>query len=322
MDVERPVVRPTAQGGNGEMKTKKIMAVSVGILLAAFLAVNLIFFQVDQTEYAVVTQFGKPVRAIKEPGLYVKLPDPVQSIRRYDNRAMVFSPDQTEFLTQDKKNIITQAYAVWQIEDPVRFMKTVRNSMGAQDRLTDILSSELGVAFGRYDLSSLVTTIDTGMKLPEMMARVTRICNEKTTAYGMSVADVSVRVLNFPEKNKLSVFQRMRAERERIARKYRSEGAEEAAKIRAQADKEKQVLLSQAREKAEVIKGEGDAEAIRVYAAAYQKGPEFYKFVRSLEAYEKFIDEKTTAILPSDAELLKYFENNSPSFWPMEARAQ
>jgi len=298
------------------------MAVSGGILLAAFLAVNLIFFQVDQTEYAVVTQFGKPVRAIKDPGLYVKLPDPVQSIHRYDNRAMVFSPDQTEFLTQDKKNIITQAYAVWRIEDPVRFMKTVRNSTGAQARLNDILSSELGVAFGSYDLSSLVTTIDTGMKLPEMIARVTRICNKKTTSYGMSVADVRVRVLNFPEKNKLSVFQRMRAERERIARKYRSEGTEEAAKTRARADKEKQVLLSRAREKAEIIKGEGDAEAIKIYAAAYQKGPEFYKFVRSLEAYEKFIDENTTAILPSNAEILKYFENNSPSFPPMEARAQ
>jgi membrane protease subunit HflC len=105
----------------------------------------------------------------------------------------------------------------------------------------------------------------------------------------------------------------MRAERERIARKYRSEGAEEAAKIRAQADKEKQILLSKAREKAEIIKGEGDAEAIKIYAAAYRKGPEFYKFTRSLEAYEKFIDEKTTTILPSDAEILKYFGTITPS---------
>lgn len=304
------------------MKTKRITAISVGILLAAFLAVNLVFYQVDQTEYVVVTQFGNPVRSVKDPGLYVKLPDPVQSTKRYDNRSRVFSSDQTEFLTQDKKNIITRAYAVWQIEDPVRFMKTVGDSRGAQDRLTDILSSELGVAFGSYDLSSLVTTSDTGMKLPDMMARVTRICDEKTTPYGMSVADVRVRVLNFPEKNKLSVFQRMRAERERIARKYRSEGAEEAAKIRARADKEKQVILSKAGEKAEIVKGEGDAEAIRVYAEAYQKGPEFYKFVRSLEAYEKFIDEKTTAILPSDAEILKYFENDIPPFSPEEARVQ
>lgn len=293
------------------MKNKKMIAVSAGFLVVVFFAVNLIFFQIDQTEFAVVTQFGKPIRAIKDPGLYWKLPDPVQSVQRYDNRMMVYLPNQTEFLTRDKKNIVTESYPVWQIEEPVLFMKTVRDAAGARDRLTDIVSSELGVAVGQYDLSSLVTIDETGMKLSEMMERVTRIANEKVKAYGMAVADVRVKVLNFPEKNKLSVFQRMRAERERIARKYRSEGAEEASKIRVEADKEKQVLLSQALEKAEIIKGKGDAEAIRIYAAAYRKGPEFYKFTRSLEAYEKFIDNKTTTILPSDADILKYFGNNT-----------
>lgn len=293
------------------MKTTKMKVIAASFLVAGFFAVNLIFFQVDQTEYVVVTEFGKPVRAIKEPGLYWKLPDPVQSVRRYDNRVMVYLPNQTEFLTKDKKNIVTESYPVWNIKDPVLFMKTVRDTTGARDRLTDIISSELGVAFGQYDLSSLITTEESGMKLPEMMNRVTQVTNEKVEPYGMAVVDVRVKVLNFPEKNKLSVFQRMRAEREQIARKYRSEGAEEASKIRAETDKEKQVLLSQAREKAEIIKGEGDAQAIRIYANAYQKGPEFYEFIRSLEAYEKFIDEKTTTILPSDASIFKYFANNA-----------
>jgi membrane protease subunit HflC len=278
-----------------------------------FFAVNLVFFQVDQTESTVVTQFGKPVRAIMTPGLYWKLPDPIQSVQRYDNRMMAYLPSQAEFLTRDKKNIITEYYPIWRIEDPVLFMKTVSDASGARDRLTDIISSELGVALGQYDLSALVNIQEKGIKLPEMMARVSNISNEKVKAYGMSVADVRVKVLNFPEKNKLSVFQRMRAERERIARKYRSEGAEEASKIRATADKEKQVLLSVAKEKAQNLKGEGDAEAIRIYAAAYRKGPEFYKFTRSLEAYEKFIDKKTTTILPSDTEILKYFENPAPA---------
>lgn len=294
------------------MKNKKILFFVSGLLVMVFFSVNLVFFQIDQTEYAVVTQFGKPVRAIKSPGLYAKLPDPLQSVQRYDNRIMVFLPYQAEFLTRDKKNIVTEYYPVWKISDPVMFMKTVRDTMGARDRLADIISSELGVALGRYNLSDLVTTQKQGMKLPEMMSRITRISNEKVNAYGMAVADVQIKVLNFPEKNKLSVFQRMRSERERIARKYRSEGAEEAAKIRAEADKERQILLSQAQEKAEIIKGEGDAEAIRIYASAYQKGPEFYKFMRSLEAYEKFIDDKTTTILPSDAEILKYFDNSAP----------
>ncbi len=290
------------------MNIKKIILISLVVII--FVAVNLVFFQVDQTEYVVVTQFGKPVRAITEPGLNWKLPDPVQSIQRFDNRLMVYLPSETEFLTSDKKNIVAEFYPTWKITQPVEFMKTVKDVAGAQARLSDIVSSELGVAFGQYDLSSLVTAEKEKMKLTEMMEKITLISNEKVKGYGMEVTDVRVKVLNFPEKNKLSVFQRMRAERERIARKYRSEGTEEASKIRAKADKEKKIILSQAYEKAQKLKGEGDAGAIRIYAEAYQKNPEFYKFLRSLEAYEKFIDEKTTIILPTDADILKYFESS------------
>jgi membrane protease subunit HflC len=290
------------------MNIKKIIL--IGAIVVVFFAVNLIFFQVDQTEYVVVTQFGKPVRSITEPGLNWKLPDPVQSIQRYDNRLKVFLPSQAEFLTLDKKNIVAEAYPTWRIADPVEFMKSVKDIAGARARSTDIVSSELGVVFGQYDLSSLVTAEEGRMKLPEMMEKITRTSNNKVKEYGMAVTDVRVKVLNFPEKNKQSVFQRMRAERERIARKYRSEGTEEASKIRAEADKEKKIILSQAYEKAQKLQGEGDAMAIRIYAEAYQKDSEFYKFLRSLQAYEKFIDNKTTAILPTDAEILKYFENS------------
>ncbi|NIA29827.1 MAG: protease modulator HflC [Actinobacteria bacterium] len=290
------------------MNIKKIIL--IGGIVVVFVAVNLIFFQVDQTEYVVVTQFGRPVKAITRPGLNWKLPDPIQSIQRYDNRLKVFLPSQAEFLTLDKKNIVAEAYPTWRITDPVQFMKSVKDIAGARARLTDIVSSELGVAFGQFDLSSLVTTEKGKMKLPEMMEKITRISDNKVKEYGMAVTDVRVKVLNFPEKNKLSVFQRMRAERERIARKYRSEGAEEASKIRAEAEKEKKIILSKAYEQAQKLKGEGDAMAITIYADAYQKDPEFYKFLRSLEAYEKFIDDKTTTILPTDAEILKYFENS------------
>ncbi len=290
------------------MNIKKIFLISMVVII--FVAVNLVFFQVDQTEYVVVTQFGKPVRAITEPGLNWKLPDPVQSIQSYDKRLMVFLPGKAEFLTRDKKNIVAESYPSWKITKPVEFMKTVKDVAGAQARLSDIVSSELGVAFGQYDLSSLVTVEKEKMKLTEMMEKITLISNEKVKGYGMEVTDVRVKVLSFPDKNKLSVFQRMRAERERIARKYRSEGTEEASKIRAEADKEKKIILSKAYEKAQKLKGEGDAGAIRIYADAYQRNPEFYKFLRSLEAYEKFIDEKTTIILPTDADILKYFESS------------
>jgi membrane protease subunit HflC len=284
-------------------------AILVGSAAVMFIMINLILFQVDQTEYAVVTQFGRPVRAIQSPGLYWKLPDPIQSVQRLDNRLAVFLPNQAEFLTKDKKNVITESYPAWKIDDPVKFIKTVKDTAAGRDRLADIVSSELGVAFGQYDLSDLVTTETGRMKLPEMMDRVARNAKDKVKDYGIDLVDVRLKVLNFPDKNKQSVFQRMRAERERIARKYRSEGSEEASKIRARADMEKKVILSQAYEKSQGLRGDGDAQAIKIYADAFQKDPEFYRFLRSLEAYEKFMDEKTTTILPTDADILKYFEN-------------
>ncbi|RLC25620.1 MAG: protease modulator HflC [Deltaproteobacteria bacterium] len=287
------------------MSIRKILLIAV--IAVGFGAVNLIFFQVDLTEYVVVTQFGKPVRAVTDPGLNWKLPDPIQSIQRFDNRLTVFLPNKAEFLTKDKKNIVVESYPAWKITNPIEFLKTVKDVSGAQARLSDIVSSELGVAFGKYDLTSLVTTNKKNMKLKEMMDGITRNSNEKVKDYGILIVDVRLKVLSFPEKNKLSVFQRMRAEREKIARKYRSEGSEEASKIRAEADKEKTIILSKAYEKAQMLKGEGDAGAIRIYADAFQKDPEFYKFLRSLQAYEKFIDKNTTAILPTDSELLKYF---------------
>ena len=280
------------------------------ILLAAIVFViivlNSMLFTVNQTEYAVITQFGRPVRAITQPGLNWKLPDPIQNIQRYDNRLKVYTPRVAEFLTRDKKNVMVESFAIWRIQDPVIFMKTLKTFSTAQERLNDVVFSELGVSLGRYDLDDLVNVAEDSLELPEMMAQMQKIADRKLSDYGIQVTDVRVKVLNFPEKNKQSVFQRMRAEREKMARLYRSQGTEESSKIRAAADKEKTLILSAAYEKAEKIKGEGDAQAIKIYADAFQKDAEFYEFTRSLQAYEKLIDNNTTLVLPSDAELLKY----------------
>jgi len=277
-----------------------------GVFVVVFVVANLMLFQVDTTEYAIVTQFGQPVRAITEPGLYVKPPDPVQSVIRLDRRLQVYNQDQTEFLTKDKKNILVEAYATWQVQDPIRFVKSVRDPAGAETRLADIMASELGVALGQYELSSLVTTDAGAMRLPAMMAQVTQRVDGRTSVYGFSVADVRLKLLNFPEANRQSVFQRMKAERERIARQFRSEGAEEATKIRAAADAERTTILSGAQREAERIRGEGEATAIRIYAQAFGQDPGFYQFLRTLQAYDKVINKGTTLILPSDSELLKY----------------
>ncbi|NIA14489.1 MAG: protease modulator HflC [Nitrospiraceae bacterium] len=292
----------------------------VAVFLFALLISNLILFVIDTTEYGVVTQFGRPVRSILEPGLHLKLPDPIQTLQRYDNRLQVYEAGQIEFLTSDKKSIVVDFYASWKIKDPLAFLKTVRDKVSAEARLSDVISSVLGVAIGEFELSNLVNVDQTQMKLHQMLTSVTERCNEQTSGYGIEMVNVEMRTLNFPEKNKLSVFRRMKAEREQMARKYRSEGSEEAAKIRAEARKEEKGILSEAYKKAETVKGEGDAEAIRIYAEAFQKDPDFYRFVRTLEAYEKIIDNKTTAILPADSELFQYLGQGKPARGKVSAR--
>jgi membrane protease subunit HflC len=284
------------------MKAKIFMS-AIAILVIA--ASGLVFFQVDEREYVVVTQFGDPIKAIKEAGLNLKWPDPIQSVNRYNNRLMTYEMGEIEFLTEDKKNVM-------QIDDPIKFMKTVKNRLGAETRLADILSSEIGISLGKYDLSSLISTDLEKIKFDQMMAEAEQKIYQKAKDYGANIADVKVTMLNFPERNKLSVFKRMRAERERIAKGYRSEGTEKALKIRADADKQKQIILSKAYETAQKIKGEGEAQAIKIYAQAYEEDIKFYELIRTLESYEKFIDGKTTVVLSADSELLKFINTSNP----------
>src|SRR3972149_4362045 len=277
----------------------------------AFIVATLVFFQVDTTEYVIVTQFGDPWRAIPSPGLYTKLPDPIQSAIRLNTRLRLYTPPQAEFLTQDKKNVVVETYSTWRVADPLLFLKSVRDAPGAEARLADILKSELGVALGRYDLSSLVTVDAAAMQLPAMMDQVTANIDRRTGQYGFSVTDVRLKLITYPEANQASVFQRMRAERQRIARQLRSEGAEQAAKIRAEADTEAAIIRAEAQREAETARGAADGEAIRIYAEAYGRDEEFYRFLRTLQSYDAFIDEGTTLILPADSELLQFLNPQS-----------
>lgn len=285
----------------------------LGLSALAFLAAYLVFFQVDATEYAIVTQFGQPVNVIAQPGLYAKLPDPFQSVVRINNQLRVFNLPQTEFLTADKKNIVLEAYATWKVTDALTFLRTVRDPLGAETRLADIVASELGVALGQVELGQLVTIDAAQLKLPGTLASVTQGAADRTAQYGFTVTDVRLKQLTFPPANLTSVFQRMKAEREAIARQFRSEGTEEAAKIRAAADAEKAQILADANQQAAETRGQADAEAIAIYAAAFGQDPEFYRFLRTLQSYEAFIDSNTTLILPSDSELLQYLNPGSSS---------
>ncbi|MDI6793407.1 MAG: protease modulator HflC [bacterium] len=278
-----------------------------GLAVILLLLVNDIFFVVDETKTAVVTQFGRPVKVITEAGLNWKLPVPIHSALFFEKRLIVYEPRPSEFLTKDKKNVIVDTFVCWRIKDPQRFLETVNDKERAEIRLADIIASEVGVALGKEDLSSLFS-IEPGQKkgISEASDRVTERCQAVAEKdYGIHLVSVRIRRLNFPEQNKQSVFGRMIAERDRMARKYRAEGKEEAIKIKAETDKEKRRILSEAYQEAERVKGEGDREAIKIYAGAFNQDPQFYKLVRTLESYKKFLDKKTTVILSSESELLE-----------------
>jgi membrane protease subunit HflC len=248
----------------------------LGLLALAFLAVYLVFFQVDATEHAIVTQFGQPVRAITEPGLYTKLPDPFQSVVRINKQLRLYNLPQTEFLTADKKNIVLEAYATWEVTDALAFLRSVRDPVGAETRLADVIASELGVALGQVELAELVTVDAAQSKLPDTLTAVTKRAAGRTEQYGLTVTDVRLKQLTFPQANLTSVFQRMKAEREAIARQFRSEGTEQAAMIRGAANTEKAQILAAANQQAAELRGQADAQAIAIYAEAFGKDPEFY----------------------------------------------
>jgi len=271
------------------------------ILIVAILFIsNLSLFIVDETKQAIVLQFGKPIRAIKEPGLNWKLPF-IQNVVFFEDRLLVYDAAPTEIITKDKKTLIVDNYARWKIIDPLKFLQTVRDLNGAQARLDDIIYSELRVDLGLFDMSEIVSERREGI-----MKRVTEISNEKANTYGIEIVDVRIKRVDLPPENEKFIFDRMRAERERIAKQYRAEGQEESAKIIAETEREKTVILAEAYKTAQTLKGEGEAESIRIYAESFNQDPEFYKFYRTLEAYRLTFKDKTTVLLSTDSEFLKY----------------
>ena len=275
------------------------------IALGALLVLWSTVFTVRETEFALVTQFGRPVRTVADAGLSYKLPL-IHQVRFFDRRLRVYNPPRSEFLTRDKKNLSIDSYALWQIADPETFVQTVGNEASAEMRLHDLVWAGLAASIAGHDLEEIVSPVPEEMKARKMLDELTASSGAAALEqYGIRVVDVRLKRLNLPEQNKQSVYARMRAERERIARQYRAEGEEQALRIRAQADREKEEILAKAYKKAETTRGEGDAEAARIYGQAYSRNPSFYKLTRTLETYKQTLDERTTVILSSDSEFLR-----------------
>jgi len=266
------------------------------LLLVGFSSI----FIVDETNQVVILQLGKPVKTVTKPGINLKLPFPFQEKITFDDRLLEYDSPPEEILSKDKKTLIVDNYVRWKIVDPLQFLKTVQAIPTAKSRMDDIVYSELRRELGTHDMVEIITE-----NREEIMDVVTRASNKATLSYGISVVDVRIRRVDLPSQNEESIYARMEAERKRQANKFRSEGEEEAQKIRAATDRDKTIILADAYKEAEKLRGEGDAKAVQIYARSYSADPKFYEFVRTLDAYKKVVDDKTTLVLPSGSKLFK-----------------
>ena len=275
------------------------LAGAIALLVAVW---NLAVFTVPQWMQAMVVQLGEPVRVVQEPGLYWKIPF-IQQVTYFDRRLLDYDAASKDILTVDKQQLSVDNYSRWRIADPLQFYRTVRDERGAQSRLDDIVYSDLRETLGRHTLRDIVSD-----KRDQLMADVTARSAEKAKVYGIEIVDVRIKRADLPEKNEQTVFGRMRSERERQAKKFRAEGDEEARKIRSESDKQVQILLADATQQGEVIRGEGDANATRIFAEAYGRDPDFYAFQRTLEAYRTALATGTTVILSPKSEFFRFLE--------------
>ncbi len=283
--------------------TKQGFIIAVGVVvIGLFLLGASPLFTVDITQSAIVVQLGKPVRNITEPGLYIKVPF-IQEVTYFDNRLLDYDSQAQDVITQDKKTLLLDNYAKWRIVDPLKVYQNFQTQRGARQRLNDIIYSELRVELGRHDLLEIVAD-----HRADLMKIVTLRSHEKASAYGIEIQDVRIKRADLPEQNEKAVFARMQAERERQAKQYRAEGAEEAQKIRSEAEKDREIILAQAYKESEELRGAGDAKAFKVYAEAYRQDTHFFEFTRTMEAYKKTFKEKSTLVMSPDSEFLRYLK--------------
>ena len=274
----------------------------ISIIIILFMLGVSPFFVVDITKTALVVRLGKPIRNYTDPGLYLKIPF-IEEVERFDKRLLDYDSSPQEVITQDKKTILIDNFAKWRIVDPLKVFQAFGSQRGALQRLHDIIYSELRVELGRHDLSEIVS-----QTRADIMKVVTKRSHEKATEYGIDIQDVRIKRADLPEQNEKAVFARMQAERERQAKQYRAEGAEEAQKIRSEAEKDREIILAEAYKTSEELRGAGDAKAFKIYAQAYKKDPRFFEFIRSMDAYKKSFDNKSTIVMGPDSEFFKFLK--------------
>lgn len=282
----------------------KMKPISIIIVVVLILILSGSMFTVNMKQNAIVLQFQEYKETISKPGLYFKIPL-IQEVRFFTKMLLVLDAPPADIITRDKKTMVIDNFSMWRIKDPLLFLQTLQSERAGESRLDDIIKSELRVELGTHNLIDVVT-----ITREEIMAKVTQEANIKAAEYGIEVLDVRIKRADLPEDNAQKVYNRMRSERERIAKKYRSEGAEEATKIRAGTDKEKVILIARAYRKEQEIRGNGDARATKIYADAYNRDREFYAFMRSMQAYKNSLQTGTTVLLSEKSDFLKYLHKS------------
>ena len=312
------------------MKLPLTIIIIIGVVVA-ILGLNS-FYTVDETEQAVITQFGRPVgEAIIEPGLRFKLPF-IQIVNFFPKNLLEWDGDPGEIPTLDKTFIWVDTFARWRITDPLKYFRTVGNEMGAQRKLDDIIDPAVRNFITSYHLIEVVRnsnrpmdTMEAGLEqigakvvateVKTGREKITRLILEqaapKLAEFGIEVIDVRIKRINYVAEVQKAVFGRMIAERKQIAEKFRSEGQGESRKIEGEKDKELKKISSEAYRTSQEIKGKADAEAARLYAEAFGRDSEFYSFVKTLEVYKNTLDENTALVLSTDSDFLKYLKGYS-----------
>jgi membrane protease subunit HflC len=282
----------------------------VSILVALFVAVMLLsstLFVVDQRSFAIVYTFGQMSEVISEPGLHFKLPPPLQNVVTLDKRVMTLdTPDAERYLTSEQKSILVDAFVKWRIVEPRQYLQGLGgDDARARERMGQIVKAALTDQIVRHTVHDVLA----GAAGPVMAAVRDQVANQ-TKQMGVQIIDVRIKRVDYIDQVSSAVFDRMKAERERVANALRSTGSADAEKIRADADRQRTVIMAEAYRDAEKIKGEGDAKASQIYSQAFGKNPEFYKFYRSLEAYRaSFRTHNDVLVVDPNSEFFKYFKN-------------
>ena len=285
------------------MKAQKILLPIIAVIGA------LVFFSVfivKEVNQAIVLQFGDPKKIIIEPGLNFKLPF-IQNVVFLDSRILNLDTPPAEVIASDQKRLIVDAFARFQIIDPLKFYISVGNERVARSRLSTIINSRIRGVLGTQELATLLST-----DRAKQMAIIQNDVNEEAKNFGIQIVDVRIKRADLPPANSDAIYKRMQTERQREAKEFRAQGAEIAQKIRSTADKDVTVLLANANKKSEIMKGEGDGQRNKIFADAFGKDPQFFSFYRAMQAYEKaLIGGETSLILSPDSEFFKFFGNTT-----------